>query len=210
MASEYEAHLILAARKGDQEAFNELVLLNQDAVYNLAYRLSGEADLAEDITQDTFLIAYRSLPGFRNGSFKSWLIRIATNACYDEFRRRKRHPVAPIETEDRSEENLIARYDWPVPQLSPEQWIMQHEFEQTIQQALNMLDPDQRVVVVLADLQEMDYLEVAQVLRIPIGTVKSRLARGRRVLRQLLIQEDVGIGVSIPAINQPVMSLPRG
>src|SRR5512143_282723 len=88
--------LVLAAQKGDLESFNQLVLSYQDRIFNLAVRILGDVDLAEDITQNTFLSAYRCLPRFRNGSFHSWLYRIATNACYDEYRRRKKHPVMSL------------------------------------------------------------------------------------------------------------------
>jgi len=186
-----EFQLVLTAQKGNSEAFNELVLMYQNAVYNLAYRILGEADSAEDITQISFLTAYRSLPRFRNGSFRSWLFRIATNACYDELRQSRRHPAFPIDSDDWTEENIVPLNGWQTPQSTPEQLCAQHELEQSIQQALNKLDPDHRAVIVLVDLQDMDYQEAAQVLRIPLGTVKSRLARGRVQLRQLITDAEV-------------------
>jgi RNA polymerase sigma-70 factor (ECF subfamily) len=186
-----ESQLVLAAQKGDLGVFNELVLLHQDAVFNLAYRILGDADAAEDITQNAFLIAYRKLSLFRNGSFRSWLFRITTNACIDELRRRKRHPMVPIETDDKTEENLLPSFDWPVHQSSPEQCYAQRELEQSVQSALNLLGPDQRAIVVLVDMQDLSYEEAAQVLRLPIGTVKSRLARGREHLRRILLHREM-------------------
>jgi len=188
-----EAGLVLDAQKGDLEAFNQLVILYQDRIYNLALRIVGDEYLAEDITQNTFLAAYRNLPGFRNGSFRSWLYRIATNACYDELRRRKKHPVLSLEYEDRTEERLLPPYDFPGPMSLPGKEYERLELEQVIQQALNQLDADQRAVVVLVDLQGFDYMESAQVLGIPIGTVKSRLARARLRLRHLLLRTFGGI-----------------
>ena len=181
-----EIGLVLAAQKGDLEAFNQLVILYQDRIYNLALRILGDEYLTEDITQNTFLIAYRSLPGFRNGSFRSWLYRITVNACYDELRRRKKHPVLSLEDEDRTEERLLPLYDFPTPISSPGEEYERLELEEVVQQALSWLDAGQRAVVVLVDLQGFDYIEAAQVLGIPIGTVKSRLARARLRLRHLL------------------------
>ncbi len=179
--------LVLAAQKGDLEAFNELVLSYQDKIFALALRILGDEDSAEDITQDTFLIAYRNLPHFRNGSFRSWLYRIATNACYDELRRRKRRPTLSLEYEDNEEERLLPLYEFPGSSNGVEKAYENHELEQAIQQAINQLDVDQRAVVTLVDLQDFEYQEAAQILGVPIGTVKSRLARARQQLSHLLI-----------------------
>ena len=181
-----ETQLILAARRGDVGAFNQLVLSYQDRIYNLSARILGDNDLAEDITQNTFLTAYLNLPRFRNGSFRSWIYRIATNACYDVHRRHKRYPVMSLENEILAEERISPLDDFSGSSTLPEMEVERHELEQVIQQALNRLDADQRTIVVLIDQQDFDYAEVAQILRIPIGTVKSRLARARLRLRQLL------------------------
>ncbi len=181
-----EDRLVSAAQQGDLEAFNRLVGLYQDRIFSLSARLLGDEDQAADITQDAFLSAYRNLPHFRNGSFRSWLYRIATNACYDELRRRKRHPVISLEYEDEAEEKQLAPMDLVDASASPEKEYEQRELEQAIQQALNRLNPDQRAVVVLIDLQGLDYQEAAKILGIPIGTVKSRLVRARLQLRDFL------------------------
>ena len=181
-----EADLVLAAQKGDLEAFNQLVLSYQDRIFNLAARILGDNDLAEDITQNTFLTAYLNLPRFRNGSFRSWLYRIATNLCYDVHRRHKRYPVLSLENEVLAEERILPLHDFSGSSIMPEMEVERRELEQVIQQALNRLDADQRTIVVLIDQQDFDYAEAAQILRIPIGTVKSRLARARLRLRQLL------------------------
>ena len=181
-----EADLVKAAQKGDVEAFNQLVRFYQDRIFSLAARILGEADSAEDITQNTFMTAYLNLPRFRNGSFRSWIYRIATNACYDELRRHKRYPVLSLEHEDDAEERLLPLYDFQGQSILPEKEVERHELEQAIQLALSQLDVDRRAAVVLVDLQELTYQEAAQVLRIPVGTVKSRLARGRLELFQRL------------------------
>jgi RNA polymerase sigma-70 factor (ECF subfamily) len=169
-----ESELILAARKGDLDAFNQLVLRYQDRIYNLAVRILGDEDDAGDITQNTFLTAYLNLPRFRNDSFRSWLYRIATNACYDIFRQHKRHPVMSMENEDLVDEKLFPLDNFSSSNMMPEAEFDRHELEEVVQHALIQLDMDQRTVVILVDQQQFDYREAAQVLGIPIGTVKSR------------------------------------
>ena len=185
-----EAALVSAAQKGDLEAFNQLVLLYQDRIFSLAVRLLGDEASAEDITQNAFLASYRSLSGFRNGSFRSWIYRIATNACYDELRRLKSHPVQSLVFDGETEERLLPGYDLPNFSPSPEKEYERHELERTVQQALNQLDENYRAVVVLVDLQDFGYQEAAQILGVPVGTVKSRLARARRQLSLLLSVSD--------------------
>jgi RNA polymerase sigma factor (sigma-70 family) len=181
-----EAGLGRVAQKGDAEAFNQLVLSYQDRIFSLAVRILGDEDAADDVTQNTFLSAYLNLPRFRNGSFRSWLFRIATNLCYDVHRRRKRHPLLSIENNDLAEENILPLDEFSAPSLIPEAAVEKAELERTVQHALNKLDEDQRTVVVMVDIQEFDYRETAQILGVPIGTVKSRLARARVRLTQLL------------------------
>ncbi len=177
---------VLSAQKGDLSAFNELVLLYQNTVYGLALRILGDEDSAEDVTQNTFLAAYRNLAHFRNGSLRNWLIRVATNACVDEIRRRTRHPVQPLEYENEEDEGLLPSYDLSSQRSLPEKEVERHELDRAIQEALNRLDFDRRAVVVLVDFQDFDYREVSHILGIPIGTVKSRLARARQQLSRML------------------------
>ena len=188
-SSSDEAELILAARQGDAAAFNQLVLSYQERIYNLSARILGDPDLAEDVTQNTFLAAYLNLARFRNGSFRSWLYRIATNACYDVHRQHKRHPVLSIDNSDLAEEKLSPVDDFSSSTAMPEEEIEAHELARLVQAALNQLDIDHRSVVILIDQQEFDYREAAEILRIPVGTVKSRLARARLRLRRLIINE---------------------
>jgi RNA polymerase sigma factor (sigma-70 family) len=181
-----EADLISDAVQGDLEAFNQLVLCYQDQIFSLANWIMGDECAAEDITQDAFLSAYRSLRQFHHGSFRSWLYRIATNACYDELRRRKRRPIQSIEGEDETDEMFLLPDDLQASQTLPEKAYDRKELERTIQQALHQLDENQRTVVVLIDLQGFDYQEAAKALGVPVGTVKSRVARARMQLRLLL------------------------
>ncbi len=186
LANQREPGLVLAAQKGDLEAFNQLVLSYQDRIFNLAVRLMGDEDTAGDITQNTFLTAYRNLPRFRNGSFRSWIYRIATNLCYDEHRRYKRNPIQSIDQDDLGEERFSPLYEVSSSNTLPEAEVEKRELQHFIQSALDQLDADHRTVIVLVDQMELDYQEAARVLGVPVGTVKSRLARARLRLKNLL------------------------
>lgn len=181
-----EVALIQAAVKGDLEAFNVLVLAYQNLAYNHAYRLLGEASDAEDATQDAFILAYQHLPSFRGGSFRAWLMRILTNVAYDELRRRKSRRTVPLEPLDVNDDEIESP-PWIIdPGESPESTAERGELGRAIQDHLNELSPDLRAVVVLIDIQGFDYLEAAAALKVPIGTVKSRLARARLRMRNSL------------------------
>lgn len=181
-----ETALIHDAQRGDLNAFNTLVLHYQDILFNTALRVLGDEDQAADATQEAFISAFRSITSFRGGSFKAWLMRTVTNACYDELRRRKRRPTTPLEPEmDDGEEVETPRW-LADPNLTPEQAAEADEVEHAIQHCLENLPTDFRTVVVLADIQGMDYVEVAASVRVPLGTIKSRLARARLRLRECL------------------------
>jgi RNA polymerase sigma-70 factor (ECF subfamily) len=181
-----EITLINDAKQGDLEAFNRLVLEYQQMVYNQAYRVMGEANAATDATQEAFISAFRKIKSFRGGSFKAWLLRIVTNACYDELRRRKRRPTTPLTPIDDYDEEIESPQWIADPGESPEDSTARQELAEAIQQCLNELSPDFRTVVVLVDIQGMDYAEAAEIVGKPLGTVKSRLARARNGLRNCL------------------------
>lgn len=181
-----EVALLRAAQAGDLDSFNRLVLAYQDLVFNLTYRILGELDPAEDAAQVTFISAYRNLGGYRGGSFKAWLMRIATNACYDELRRRQRRPTIPLEPVNEDDEEIESPAWIADTGESPEESIVRQELNQAIQHCLDDLPPDFRLVVVLVDIQGLDYSEAAEAIRKPVGTVKSRLARARQRLRDCL------------------------
>ncbi|MGQ9832802.1 MAG: RNA polymerase sigma factor [Candidatus Villigracilaceae bacterium] len=181
-----EAPLIRAAQRGDLDAFNTLVLTYQEMLFNTALRILGDEDLAADATQEAFLSAFRALNAYRGGSFKAWLLRTVTNACYDELRRRKRRPSQPLEPVTDDEDEMESPPWLADPSASPEEQLNQTELEHAIQHCLEALSPDFRVVVVLADIDGLDYSEVARIVRVPLGTIKSRLARARLRLRECL------------------------
>jgi RNA polymerase sigma-70 factor (ECF subfamily) len=193
-----EPALIRDAQRGDVNAFNRLVLEYQTMAYNVAYRIMGEGDSASDATQEAFISAYKHLRDYRGGSFKGWLLRIVTNACYDELRRRKRRPAASLDAlmvvpegpDADAEASLVSKDD------SPENHAERRELAEAIQHCLNNLPPDMRVVTVLCDVQGLDYAEIAATTGIALGTVKSRLSRARARLRECL----QGVRELLPAI----------
>jgi RNA polymerase sigma factor (sigma-70 family) len=181
-----ENGLIEDARHGDLDAFNRLILAYQDRVYNQAYRVLGEAQAADDATQEAFISAYKNLRSFRGGSFRAWLLRIVTNACYDELRRRKRRPTTSLEPVDDAGEDIESPHWIADPGELPEDNVLRGELGEAIQDCLDKLPIDFKVVVVLVDVQGMDYLEAAGIIGKPLGTIKSRLARGRDRMRECL------------------------
>jgi RNA polymerase sigma-70 factor (ECF subfamily) len=178
-----EEDLIQRAQDGDLRAFNELVRQYQGLVYNVAYRILDDADAAADATQDAFLSAYRALDSFRGGSFKAWILRIVTNTCYDQLRRRKRQPSSSLEA------LLVGpgAHDAFVDHVEdPEAYAMRKDLGRIIQEGLRTLPPDQRITLILADIQGLHYKEIAEITGVELGTVKSRLSRGRARMRDYL------------------------
>lgn len=191
---ENEAALIRSAQRGNLEAFNRLVLFYQDGVYSLAYRILAEPAAAADAAQETFIHAYRRLESYRGGSFRAWLLRIATNACYDELRRRKRRPAELIDDLPGAESDDGA----PLPAESdtPEEAMQQAELNRAIERCIAALQADQRAVIVLSDIEGLSYQEIAEMTGANLGTVKSRLSRARASVRQCL----QGVRELLPAV----------
>lgn len=191
-----EAALIKAARQGDVNAYNTLVLHYQDQAYSVAYRIMGEADSAADAAQEAFISAYRAIASFRGGSFRAWLLRIVTNACYDELRRRKRRPQTSLDAlsvEDESPDSLVSHTE------NPEAHAQRMELSAAIHHCLQNLPDDQRAVAVLSDIEGLSYEEIAAALGVALGTVKSRLSRSRLHLRDCLR----GFGELLPTAYRP-------
>jgi len=179
-----EAALIERSRRGDLDAFNSLVIAYQGRVYNLCLRMLGSPQAAEDATQEAFIAAYRAVSRFRQGSFRAWLLRIAANACYDELRRRRSRPQVPLEApagDERPAAELPAA-DEPLDQRAE-----RLELARYLQEGLASLPPDQRLAVILRDVQGLAYEEVAEATGASLGTVKSRISRGRAALRDFLL-----------------------
>lgn len=178
-----EFELISASKNGDLESFNQLVRLYQKMAYNLAFRMVGDSHLAEDITQEAFFSAWRHIRGFKGGSFKAWVLKITANACRDELRRVKRRQIIPLES--------LA--DDPPATLSelPEDYVLRREMGGIVQEALATLSDDQRMAVTLCDIQGLSYEEVAKAMGCSLGTVKSRISRGRAQLRDYFVKMEL-------------------
>ena len=181
--SYHEPSLILNASNGELDAFNQLVLQYQDLAYHHAYALLGDPAQAEDATQESFIKAFQALNTLRGVSFRGWLLKIVTNSAYDLMRRAQRHPTQALYPEDENGEEVESAA-WLVDPTSDVQDIVEeHERSSQIYQALDELPEAFRSVLTLIDVNDMDYTEAADVLGVPLGTVKSRLARARLQMR---------------------------
>lgn len=181
-----ESSLIEKAIQGDLDAFNQLVLEYQSLAYNHAYAMLGDQATAEDATQESFIRAFQNLGSFRGGSFRAWLLKIVTNMSYDFMRRTKRHPTEPLFPEDEYGEEMESPTWLADPSPSIEATVEEKEFSDSIYQMLNELPDVYRSVLTLVDLYEFDYSEAAAILKVPMGTVKSRVARARLQMQEKL------------------------
>ncbi len=184
-----EAQLITDSQRGDVRAFNLLVEQYQVRLYNLCYRMLGDPESAADVTQEAFISAYRNIKRYRGGSFAAWILRIATNACYDQLRVRQRRPSSSIDALLDDEEH--APYQFEDQGESPADRSMRNELADEIQRGLQALDADQRLAVIMSDIQGYSYDEISAATGWPLGTVKSRLSRGRSQLRDVLRQGEL-------------------
>jgi RNA polymerase sigma-70 factor (ECF subfamily) len=182
-----EMVLIANAGQGDVDAFNDLVLKHQGLLYHHVLALLGDPREAEDVTQEAFIRAFQSIRQFRGGSFRAWLLKIGTNACFDVMRRFRRHPTQALfpEAEDGDEHESPSWMADPGP--SVEARVERNMLISRVHRALEQLPVPYRSVITLVDLHELDYEEAAEILQIPLGTVKSQLARARLRMRHMLL-----------------------
>ena len=174
-----DAECVRKLQRGETDAFETLIRRHQKTIFNLAYRMLGDYDEAAEISQEAFLSAYRAINNFRgDANFSTWLYRIALN--HATTRRKslntRQQRSVPIENTEPASD----------PHPGPAESMEKKELRQRVQQALNRLEPDDAAVILLRDLQDVPYEEVARVLEIPIGTVKSRLHRARQALKSEL------------------------
>jgi RNA polymerase sigma-70 factor (ECF subfamily) len=181
-----EPALITAAQLGSLPAFNQLILHYQGLAYNVAYRILSDPDGAADATQDGFIKAFARIGQYRGGSFKAWLLRIITNTCYDTLRSHKRRPTSSLDTEDDDPEHDATLQD---AAERPDEYVMRQELAGTIQAAIGQLPADQRTVLILCDIEGLDYQEIAEATGAALGTVKSRLSRARARVRDILLSQ---------------------
>ena len=191
--NDQEHNLIQAARNGDQAAFGELVQQYQKRVFALAVRMCPTPELAEEAAQEAFLAAWQGLPFFRGDSaFSTWLYRLASNACVDLLRKEGRHQGPSLDDEAISAEVPDTR---PTPEAAAEQ----KELRAQIEAGLRPLSPEHREVLILREIQQLSYDEIADALSLDLGTVKSRISRGRRQLRNFLMEQG---NFSAPAASK--------
>jgi RNA polymerase sigma-70 factor (ECF subfamily) len=183
----YEERLIARLRAGDLETFEELVNHFERPVYSLCYRLLGDAEDARDAAQETFLKVYRGVSSFRGDSgLKTWIYRIAINQAMNQrrwWRRRHRDETVSLDL-SRNDSDTTLGNSLPAPLASPEQMAIAGERERRIMSALAEIKQEYRVALILREIEELSYEEIAETLGISIGTVKSRIARGREELRR--------------------------
>ncbi|SMC73163.1 RNA polymerase sigma factor [Papillibacter cinnamivorans] len=181
-----ERLLVLEARQGSQEAFEQLVKLHEKRIYNLALRMAGNPEDAGELAQEAFLSAWRGLPAFKmECSFGTWLYRLASNACIDFLRKEKRRRVVSMTAV--SEEDEEYQTEYPDLRYSPETELERREILDEIQRGLDSLSVEHRQILVMRELDSMTYAEIAEVLKLEEGTVKSRISRARVQLRGFLV-----------------------
>ncbi|MCD6358973.1 MAG: sigma-70 family RNA polymerase sigma factor [Dehalococcoidia bacterium] len=181
-----EEELIQHSKNGDLDCFNELVKRYQRQVYNVAFRMLGDSQSADDAAQDTFISAWRAMHKFHKGNFRAWLLRIASNACRDRLRSRKRRATVSLDA-------MVTEPNLP-PATSkaledPDDYVRRMEISEEISKGLALLSKEQRMAIILGDIQGLSYEEISQVEKCSLGTVKSRISRGRRNLRNYLRQQ---------------------
>jgi RNA polymerase sigma-70 factor (ECF subfamily) len=191
LARDKEEQLITRSQQGDVDAFNQLVSFYQQLVYNTVFRLLGDYDVASDITQDTFISALRAIRSYRGGnSFRAWLLRIGTNLTHDYWRRLQRRPTSSFdeieEEENRDTFSHLQALASAKLSENPEEYVLTRELQELLQQGLERLTLEQRTALILCDIQGLAYEEVAQITQTTLGTVRSRISRGRSRLRDYL------------------------
>ena len=185
-----ETLLISSAIRGELDAFNQLVLAYQDLAYNHALALLRDSDQAEDVTQESFIKAFQKIGQFGGGSFRAWLLSIVTHNAYDHLRRSKRHPITRLIPEDDEGEDIESPSWMADPAPSVADQTERKELSQAMIQSLNELPKLFRSILVLVDVNGLDYSEASTALNIPKGTVRSRLARARMHMRKKLMGDE--------------------
>lgn len=177
--------LVLQSLNGDKDAYNLLVERYQHKIYTLSYRYTGNCADAFDLTQETFIKAYKSLKGFRGeASFSTWIYKIAANVCRDELRKKKRRKTVSLNEmlDSNGNNNLFISED-----ISPEESVNQKEIQRLVQECLNGLSKEHRLILLMREINGLSYEEIALCLDCSLGTVKSRLSRARKALKKSVL-----------------------
>ena len=185
-----ERKLIREAQSGNVRSFNELVRTYQELAYRTAFRVLGEREAAADATQEAFLAAYTHIRSLRGDSFKSWLLRIVTNACYNLLRSKYRRRTVSLD-------GLAVEPEQAMPlfpahsEVDPQEFAERQELGRLIQEGLLTLPADQRIVLILSDMENLSHAEIEQITGVNQGTIKSRLSRARSRMRDVLQSQGV-------------------
>jgi RNA polymerase sigma-70 factor, ECF subfamily len=184
--SDSEKLLLEKSKAGDIAAFEQLIECYQRKIYNIALRIVGNYDDANDLAQEVFIRIYKSIGNFKQqSSFSTWIYRITTNVCLDDIRKRKNRKVISLDEEIKLDDGEMKRQivsDDPLPEDMAEK----SEMRKIVNDAINRLSEEHRIVIVLRDIQGFSYEEIAQIVKCPEGTVKSRINRARQVLKNIL------------------------
>ena len=182
-----EIKCVKRAARGDADAFEKLVLRYQSQIYQLCFRMTGNADDAQDMAQEAFLKAWKHLSGFQfDSAFSTWLYRLASNCCLDHLRSLKRKPTVSLTVENKENEDEILDVEDNAP--SPEEIAITNEERESLRLAMSQLEEEQRQLLTLRVVNDLSYTQIAEILNIKEGTVKSRLSRARENLRKKLVQ----------------------
>lgn len=182
-----EKELLGRIAHGDNSAFDQIIALYQDRIFNTLYRYTGNYDDAKDLCQDTFLNAFKSISSFKEqASFYTWIYRIAINLCISRQRSNVRRPATPMSAFSKPDSGDDRQFDLPDSEMNPVSTIEQREKNAIIQKAINSLSEDSRQAIILRDINGLSYDEIAEVLELPTGTVRSRIHRGRSELKEIL------------------------
>lgn len=186
MSSTNERNLVERAKSGDIEAFEQLIISCEKKVFNIAYRMIGNYDDANELAQEVFLKAFRSIKKFKGDSlFSTWIYKITANVCLDELRKRKKKVVISLDQDIELNEGEVKRQipdDAPTPDLEVES----NEIKSAVNESIQQLPEDYKSVIILRDIQGFSYTEISKIVNCPEGTVKSRINRARQALKKIL------------------------
>ncbi len=185
---DFERALVIEAVSGDIQSFQKLIEIHQKKIFNLVYRMINNEEDAKDLTQDILVKAFKNIEKFRlDSSFSTWLYRIATNTCLDELRKRKkRFSEIPLTVEDEETDKTIKEY--AIDRNGPDSIYLKKERQRLISDEIKKLSPDYKQMIILRDIQGLSYEEISEICEVNIGTIKSRINRGRNQLRERLMK----------------------